>query len=118
MEELDPQEISSHLFQRVVSFRPCLRFSQTIRPAGWFSSLSESSFLPTQNVRYLAAMAARESSHLFQRVVSFRRNTKQSEVPGRGSGFSSLSESSFLPTYHETTNVPLITREVLISFRE
>jgi len=91
-----------------------------------FSSLSESGFIPTNISAVVKAIAVatvlisfREwlhsyhhshsvrvtftlpSSHLFQRVASFLHLVKQIDVSLRRLGFSSLSESGFIPTFAE-----------------
>jgi len=89
---------SSHLFQRVASFLLQRRGRPTQCGKNWFSSLSESGFIPTNrcvteifrnnsavlisfrewlhSYQTIAVQAARNpegSSHLFQRVASFLR---------------------------------------------
>ena len=65
--------LSSHLFQRVASFLPEFKEMFVNNTAVWFSSLSESGFIPTG--------------------ISMDKKDLVKEM------FSSLSESGFIPTY-------------------
>ena len=71
-----------------------------------FSSLSESSFLPTKFTGFRPATGRVPGSHLFQRVVSFRPIVRTVFGDVQGLTFSSLSESSFLPT-KDGNGIPL-----------
>ena len=116
---------------------------QAARNPEGFSSLSESGFIPTGIKLLLAAGLFSSSSHLFQRVASFL--LYQISIQSRYSdlcshlfqrvasfllgcssqmiqkssyGFSSLSESGFIPTVVSLGRLGLFFSEVLISFRE
>jgi len=84
--------MGSHLFQRVASFLQ--QFKKGLEDAGleWFSSLSESGFIPTTEIVL---------------VLKFLNKL-----------FSSLSESGFIPTGEELRTIYLSLKTVLISFRE
>jgi len=107
----------SHLFQRVASFLPGLEYGGPTGGSGWFSSLSESGFIPTKQKIYSMFLEPR-CSHLFQRVASFLLVG----VPGFQvlwfSMFSSLSESGFIPTRLHYKTKHGHSNNVLISFRE
>jgi len=65
--------------------------------SGTFSSLSESGFIPT-NFKAGLTQAGLESSHLFQRVASFLHTEVPYDYDDLSATFSSLSESGFIPT--------------------
>ena len=115
--------VCSHLFQRVASFlltRLGIYFSDDTKR---FSSLSESGFIPTSMdksdiIRQISVVLIsfrewlhsylililkfcgflQRCSHLFQRVASFLHIIKQINISLVRHGFSSLSESGFIPT--------------------
>ena len=64
-----------------------------------FSSLSESGFIPTDGGTIEEVWVEGDGSHLFQRVASFLHLIREIDVSLRRLGFSSLSESGFIPTY-------------------
>ncbi len=82
-----------------------------------FSSLSESSFIPTRNGTPGAQQSNSPGSHLFQRVASFLPTSALYIVCNQTQTFSSLSESSFIPT-EIMKLIQGVFERVLISFRE
>ena len=73
--ELDETQLGSHLFQRVASFLQVYDYEQERFDRYQFSSLSESGFIPTQDLL----------------------NTIETHI----ARFSSLSESGFIPTLNK-----------------
>jgi len=61
----------SHLFQRVASFLLSLMRLNLFFSEDWFSSLSESGFIPTTGTLLQQGGTVMGGSHLFQRVASF-----------------------------------------------
>ncbi len=83
-----------------------------------FSSLSESSFIPTNQCLNKRVISCRSGSHLFQRVASFLLKDKEMLDLFKTGLFSSLSESSFIPTLVMHFQSRCFQLPVLISFRE
>jgi len=88
----------SHLFQRVASFLLKIYKSFAAFLQKGFSSLSESGFIPTKIWWKKLALVWEGCSHLFQRVASFLHVIREILVSLKRLGFSSLSESGFIPT--------------------
>ena len=136
--------MGSHLFQRVASFLQGNVKGNVKRQQMWFSSLSESGFIPTDRHRPLSCnrsnnvlISFREwlhsylpkyfgiivrfgiCSHLFQRVASFLLMELNRILAGAlYEMFSSLSESGFIPTCGVWSPLWVHVWSVLISFRE
>ena len=109
---------SSHLFQRVASFLLPPSGNIVRVNSSKFSSLSESGFIPTLLYNLARVFGPRSSSHLFQRVASFLQILKLIHGVFDRLGFSSLSESGFIPTNIKTYSWCFRQAGVLISFRE
>jgi len=102
----------SHLFQRVVSFRHNFKVCQQI-VALLCSHLFQRVVSFRLNNIYKFTTFGTCSSHLFQRVVSFRPRIISFARSKRVARFSSLSESSFLPTlgFHDCLFMRILERE-------
>ena len=112
----------SHLFQRVASFLLTVTTTTMTTTRSKFSSLSESGFIPTifkaiteriqkavvlisfrewlhSYMAFIITFSNKDKlcSHLFQRVASFLHIVSTLVLSALG-GFSSLSESGFIPT--------------------
>ncbi len=101
---------SSHLFQRVASFLHKGILQQQYEYLAQFSSLSESGFIPTLLTKVPYLKVWDQGSHLFQRVASFLRVVDGVQVFKTTFGFSSLSESGFIPT----KNLSAVVRSIAV----
>ena len=77
-------------------------FIQDLEVGTWFSSLSESGFIPTVPRKGAFIFISHTSSHLFQRVASFLLGRSMADVFVVDYSFSSLSESGFIPTWFQS----------------
>ncbi len=108
---------SSHLFQRVASFLLNEKQPDSSKVevrSHLFQRVA--SFLRIQKEQAVSKKCS--GSHLFQRVASFLQILKLLQGVFERLGFSSLSESGFIPTWNIDDSHPRTCGWVLISFRE